>query len=119
MEPKKESWKPFPKLREEADKLRSMTAKQAVQYLLEYYGVIFVCTVLALCAIISIASTIHKNRQKDPVLVCGVLDYYDAVSGNQIQEALTDVFPDAQGNQEPVVITFSSPDDETTMMGAS
>ncbi|MCQ2419550.1 MAG: hypothetical protein MJ118_00280 [Clostridia bacterium] len=119
MQSDQSSRKPFPKLREEAEKLRSMTVKQAAQYLLNYYGLAFVGIVLVLCVAISVASSVRENRAKDPVVVCGVLDTYDAVSGKQIRAALAEAFPEATGTREPMIMTFSSPDDSTAMMGAA
>lgn len=101
------------KLKEELQKIRGMGFRKAADHIITYYGLWIAVFIFALIFIISIASTVIRNRLTAPVINVAVQNELVFHFPDDISSLLKETFPDSTGFNEPLECSFSGPGDET------
>ena len=103
------------KLKEDLQKIKGMSFKEAADHIYTYYGLIIAAIIFALIFIISLISTVVKNKLTVPVIQVAVQNEIEYFYGDDMSLLLSETFPDAKGYNEPFKCTFSSSADTTDM----
>ena len=103
------------KLKEELRKIRGMGFKKAADHIFTYYGLWIAAIIFAVIFIISLTSTVIRNRLTVPVINVAVQNELDFFYADDISSLLKEAFPDATGFSEPLKCSFSGSGDETDM----
>ena len=103
------------KFREDLQKIKGMSFKEAVDHIFTYYGLAIAAIIFALIFIISLISTVVKNKLTVPVIQVAVQNEIEYYYGDDMSLLLAETFPDAKGYNEPFKCTFSSSADTTDM----
>lgn len=100
------------KLKEDLQKIKGMSFKEAVDHILTYYGLWIAAIIFGLIFIISLTTTVIKNKKTIPVIQVAVQNEIGYYYAEDVTALLNNTFPDATGYHEPLSCAFSGAADE-------
>lgn len=106
-------------LKDIKEKTAGMSFRETMDYLWEYYRIHFLLIVFGTVMVISLAATIITGKLSDPVLNCGILSEVQVYCNDPLEDALRETFPESTGFQKPMLISVTSPANESTVMYSS
>lgn len=99
------------RFKEELGKIRGMSFKEAFDHIITYYGLVIAALIFALIFIISLTSSVIKNKLTVPVISVGIQNEIAFSYESDITDLLKDTFPDSAGYHKPVTCSFSGAGD--------
>lgn len=101
------------KLKEDLQKIKGMSFKEAVDHIFTYYGLAIAAIIFAIIFTISLVSSVIKNKLTVPVIQVAVQNELEAYYGSDLSELLHEAFPDSTGYREPLKCPFFGAGNQT------